>query len=366
MNDNTCPQKPFRVLSLDGGGMRGLYTATLLNHLAYRFTQQRNCKPLDIGKGFDLIVGTSTGGILACALAKGVPISQISNLYCEQGPQIFTDPMPPKSHYRKFLGWCFRNRSKASNTNHHLRNALKQIFGDTTLEQLHKTRGIALCIPSVKMLKETARVFKTPHNPIKNLDNKYTLADICLATSAAPIFLPMVALDSPTDDKGFDVFVDGGLWANNPVLVGLIEALELCNDNRPIEILSIGTCATHEGDIYQRNEVDKGLKDWQVGAKALTTAMNAQASGSDFMATLLATHLTKLGHPIKVVRLKETAPSTEQLKHLRLDLASTKALDALTSLGNEDGISAFRLCQNPNDHTGQLLTSIFNSMPELA
>jgi uncharacterized protein len=64
---------PFRVLSLDGGGMRGTYTATYLDKIADTFARRRNVGALDIGAGFDLIVGTSTGGIIAAALATGVP-----------------------------------------------------------------------------------------------------------------------------------------------------------------------------------------------------------------------------------------------------------------------------------------------------
>jgi patatin-like phospholipase/acyl hydrolase len=65
--------KPFRVLSLDGGGMRGLYTATVLDTLARHFASRCGATTLDIGKGFDLIVGTSTGGILAASLAHTNP-----------------------------------------------------------------------------------------------------------------------------------------------------------------------------------------------------------------------------------------------------------------------------------------------------
>ena len=80
MNQN----KPYRVLSLDGGGMRGLYTASVLQSLVNRFSRS-NSGNKDIGKGFDLIAGTSTGGILACGLAAGVPIKNIIELYSKKG-----------------------------------------------------------------------------------------------------------------------------------------------------------------------------------------------------------------------------------------------------------------------------------------
>lgn len=360
--------RPFRVLTLDGGGMRGLYSASLLSSLADRFVQQRGCKPLDIGKGFDLIAGTSTGGILGTALAYGLPISRIIELYRKEGPKIFTDSMPPvesRTDQARFVAWCIRNSRKAANRSSALQASLVALFGATTVEELYRSRRIALCLTSVMMLRERSRVFKTPHNPMKHLDNGYSLVDICMATSAAPIYLPMAALDSPADAKRFEVFVDGGLWANNPVLIGLIEALDLCPTKRPIEILSIGTCAAPEGNVFDKSEIDRGLIGWRVGAKALSVSMNAQASGSNFMATFLATHLSRIGHPVRVTRLPETAPSEEQMKYLRLDLATDKALQAFASLGANDGVEAFRLCQDETNPDGKLISGIFMSMPEL-
>lgn len=349
--------------------MRGLYSASLLSSLADRFVRQRNCKPLDIGKGFDLIVGTSTGGILGTALAFGLPISRIIELYRNEGPKIFTDAMPPvesRTDQARFVAWCLRNSRKAANRSTALQASLAALFGTTTVEELYKNRRIALCLTSVMMLRERSRVFKTPHNPMKHLDNGYSLVDICMATSAAPIYLPMAALDSPADAKRFEVFVDGGLWANNPVLIGLIEALDLCLTKRPIEILSIGTCAAPEGNVFDKSEIDRGLIAWRVGAKALSVSMNAQASGSNFMATFLAAHLSRIGHSVRVTRLPETAPSEEQMKYLRLDLASEKALQAFASLGASDGVEAFRLCQDETNADGKLISGIFMSMPELA
>lgn len=113
--------RPFRTLALDGGGMRGLYTATVLDTLARHFATQRNAGPLDVGKGFDLITGTSTGGILAAALAAGVPLAKVIALYCEEGPKIFPNPMPSGL---ALIPWLFRNRSKAANPNDHLKKTL--------------------------------------------------------------------------------------------------------------------------------------------------------------------------------------------------------------------------------------------------
>src|SRR3989442_388168 len=91
-----CPvsARPFRVLSLDGGGMRGVYTSTYLADLADAFARKRRVAALDVGKGFDLIAGTSTGGIVACALASGIPLRDVVSLYKEHGRAIFPMKLP--------------------------------------------------------------------------------------------------------------------------------------------------------------------------------------------------------------------------------------------------------------------------------
>ena len=85
MNINT----PLRVLTLDGGGMRGVYTAAYLHSLLDHFATERRVDGLDLGAGFDLIVGTSTGAILACAAARGIAMSEVVDLYRKNGPKIF-------------------------------------------------------------------------------------------------------------------------------------------------------------------------------------------------------------------------------------------------------------------------------------
>lgn len=73
--------RPFRALSISGGGMRGLYTAAYLDALASGFARQRGLPALDLASGFNLIAGTSTGAILACAIAKRVSMKRVKALY---------------------------------------------------------------------------------------------------------------------------------------------------------------------------------------------------------------------------------------------------------------------------------------------
>ena len=103
----TETKKPYRVLTIDGGGIRGLYTATALHTLMKRYLPDSQAKDRDIGKGFDLIVGTSTGGILAAALAKGVSTQKIIEFYANTGRDIFPDPMPKCK--LGILWWSLKN-----------------------------------------------------------------------------------------------------------------------------------------------------------------------------------------------------------------------------------------------------------------
>ncbi|MER8779555.1 patatin-like phospholipase family protein [Mesorhizobium sp. M0977] len=83
--------KPFRVLCLDGGGMRGIYTAAFLDRLLDQYRRKREVEHLDLGGGFDLIAGTSTGAIIACGAAIGRPMSDLVKLYRDWGGRIFPE-----------------------------------------------------------------------------------------------------------------------------------------------------------------------------------------------------------------------------------------------------------------------------------
>ena len=151
--------RPFRVLSLDGGGMRGIYTAQYLACLADGFSKQQGRRRLDVGKGFDLIVGTSTGAILACALASAVPLREVIDLYRKHGKRIFPRQLP------KTLGWnlvndLWRRPSALKRGSQALRQALADCFGQQTVAQMYEQRGIALCITAVNISNHKSWVFK--------------------------------------------------------------------------------------------------------------------------------------------------------------------------------------------------------------
>jgi patatin-like phospholipase/acyl hydrolase len=195
--DKASKAFPFRVLAIDGGGMRGVYSATVLESLAKHFATRRGVDQLDVGKGFDLIVGTSIGGIIACALAFGRTPTEIIALFRKVGPLLFRRPIPDSP--LRFLWWVAGSLRRSANSDQYLRKGLEDQFGDVTLEDVFRRRRIALCIPSVNMSTARSVVFKTPHFEGLTRDRRFRLVDVCLSTSAAPIYLPLAAICDPDD-----------------------------------------------------------------------------------------------------------------------------------------------------------------------
>lgn len=318
------------MLCLDGGGVRGAYQSAYLATYGERVQNNRKCaQPLDIGTAFDLIVGTSTGGIVACGLVAGVPLIDIQNLYTDTGRKIF--PMQWARHLPvigtllKVMGVGLRKGDMV------LRNTLEGAFVEKTVKSVYDTRGIALAVPALDINRHAAVVFKTQHlKRLNGRDNGRSLVDICMATSAAPILRSMARLDEPGGKGAKATYVDGGLWANNPSLIGMMEAAEILNDRgqrRPIHLFMLGTLPSQGGEEISNRSHHRGAYGWGVGLHAIAASLNAQAVGYDYLAAKMA---EMRGDGSFAFRLPAQCPSNELRDYLKnMDDARPKVLNAL-------------------------------------
>lgn len=355
--------KPYRVLCLDGGGMRGIYTAEFLSRLTGYYARIRGEEALDLGKGFDLIAGTSTGAIVACALATGTPLHRVVDMYRKNGPLIFPHRIKGtlSAIYRAtFLGGSVVRRGDKA-----LRSALEEILGAKTMIDVFDRRGISLSIPAVAMKTHRAWVFKkTPTSGVR--DDLYPLVDVCMASSAAPIYRSLGAIDDPMGKHGLkQVFADGGLWANNPILVGLLDALMVAPPEQPIEVYSLGTCSRPEGEHVVGQKVHRSMLGWKLGADVGPLSIAAQEFAFDNMARLLANVLTKSGRPVRTLRFPKKDVPAEMMPFLALDDAREAAMSRLIQQADIDADvtkSASDDAQNPD---GRLVRSLMMDLPPM-
>jgi patatin-like phospholipase/acyl hydrolase len=253
--------KPFRILSLDGGGIRGIYTAELL-----RRCEGRLCKGTPLARHFDMIAGTSTGGVIALGLGLGISTAEIVKFYRDDGRKIFP-PLPDGLLARGWRFWSWLNGPMLQHKE--LEKALKERFGDRLLGE-SMTR---LVIPAFMMPKTEIAVFKTDHHKDFKNDHATPMWKVARATSAAPTYLKGLE-----HEESGRIFIDGGVWANNPVMVALVDAMSAYDVSfDQIEILSIGT--GNPPFSLQRPGVLGGAIAWRQAIKAamFLTTDNATA-----------------------------------------------------------------------------------------
>jgi uncharacterized protein len=256
--------KPFKILSLDGGGIRGIYTACLLHKI-----ESELCNGSTIGDYFDLVAGTSTGGIIAVGIGFSVPTDKIVDLYLKDGGKIFL-PVTFKNS-EKWWSKYVHNALRPKYDHQPLEAALFEVFGEKTFGQ-SKSR---LVIPSCMVPKSEIAVFKTDHHGDYQRDHKMAAWEVCRATSAAPTYFA-------GHERNGRMFVDGGLWANNPIMVAAAEALS-CFEIEPsqIKILSIGT--GNKPFVLPLKKARGGWFHWKF---ALTSAMHLSTDNSTSQAGL--------------------------------------------------------------------------------
>lgn len=280
----------YRVLTLDGGGIKGAFAAAVLAD----FEDTLGSPLVDY---FDLIAGTSTGGIIALGLGLGLSSKQILEFYETRGPQIFVGA---RGLVGRLLGPKYDDRP--------LREALQEVFGDRLLGDA-QTR---LLIPSLNLETGQVHVFKTAHHERFERDYKERVVDVVLATAAAPTYFRSHRLPVGTP------LIDGGMWANNPMGAAAVEALGVLEWPRgSVKLLSI-SCTESPPSIRERSGSGLGQGRW--ARHLVDTFMSAQSSGSVGTATLL------LGHE-NVHRISQSVSGD------RYKLDGIEGIDSLKGLG---------------------------------
>lgn len=275
-----------RILSIDGGGIKGTLPAAFLKELEQDL-------PEPIGSYFDLIAGTSTGGILAIGFGLGLTARELLDLYESRGPAIFGQEElvdAPESALRRKWHQLRDFRRHLSQPKHDagvLARELDNVLNGASLGDA-RTR---LVIPAWDPDLRQPYIYKTAHHERLTTDYRKSALDAALATAAAPTYFKR---HRTSDDVGL---TDGGTWANNPTAIAVVEATSILGwDPKEIQVLSLG-CSD---EVYMLPE-EPGLAQLNVGILSLYA--DGQSHGALGMAKLL------LNHPYGGDRLHRYSPS---------------------------------------------------------
>lgn len=294
----------FQILALTGGGYRGLYSARVLEAF-----EEAAGRP--IARCFDLVAGTSIGGILALAIAFEVPMTKVVASFKQYGAQVF-----PKKSF-----WAGLISSKYDP------DPLKQLIasilpdGATLADAQH-----SVVIPALNLTLGKIQVLKTRHKAAWTRDHKYSVVDVALATSAAPVFFPIAELDQQH-------YSDGGLFANAPDLVALHEANKFFGiEDADIRMLSVGTL-TSPYALPVTTKRRKGVESWMRPPTfpLVQTVLSAQQQ----LALQIVAH--RLGD--RHIRI-DAEPSESVMATVGLDKADDASQRTLQGLGMQAATEA--------------------------
>jgi len=311
--------KVFKILSIDGGGIKGLYSASVLARIEEKTGKQ-------IGDHFDMICGTSTGGLIALALSIGIPAQTIADMYYNRGNEIFpvSEIRPLRWMQRKlqFLKQLLGNGKFSAEP---LTNILIEMFGETTMGDADNL----LLIPSYNLITGMPRTFKFPHKEGKFfMDKDIRMVDAALATAAAPTYLPI-------HEHNNVLYADGGLWANNPALCGLLEAVKYFvgpeKQFDTFDLLSISG-VTQPSGWASTSKKHRSFRHW--GNKLFQASMDGQAYFNDFFLKNIIGHIQPSG---KYYRIPTPKMSKEHIGLIDMDITHTAALKTLKAMGDQDG-----------------------------
>ena len=315
-----------RILTIDGGGIKGVFPASFLATVEDTIND-------NIANYFDLIVGTSTGGIIAMGLGLGLSAKEILDFYEESGPYIFGG-----NRFLRSLRWL----GIAKYSSKKLKEKLSICFDQRKLGDSTKR----LVIPCTNLETGEVHVYKTAHHPRLQRDYKEDAIEAVLATTAAPTYF------RPHSSFSGVPLTDGGIWANNPVCVAVIEAISVLNWSRDsIKVLSIG-CTTEPLKINWGRRSSLGIIYW---AKKLINLLYCHRKFGPLSKTRLWYNIYLLERSIRWRNENEetSLPSSKPklfLRHLRVKVHKRNCVGDTTSAMNnsQSGSDNFLKMQRPS------------------
>ncbi len=278
------------ILSIDGGGIRGIIPARVLVEIGRRLTRCKKERPFH--ELFDLVAGTSTGGLLALALcapgtdsegrSTGVPRTspdEILSIYVNRGGEIF-----PRTRFNRLrsLKQAFYEKYDSGP----FEAILRDVFGGVTLKQALTS----LLVTAYDTEARAPLFFKNrPSSPDWNTDPDFLMRDVARATSAAPTYFEPARIGQVPDTGKRYTLVDGGVFANNPAMCAYMEARKLFPREKRFFILSLGTGSTDRPFPYE--QIRKwGYVDWvnpAFGVPLSSVMMDGQGDCVDHLLTRL-------------------------------------------------------------------------------
>ncbi|XP_062075351.1 patatin-like protein 3 [Humulus lupulus] len=341
--------KKFTVLSIDGGGVRGIIPGTLLAFLESKL-QELDGPDARLADYFDVISGTSTGGLVTTMLAAPnkdnrpmFAAKDINDFYLQHTPKIF--PQSGNSFFGSISTWM-DTLTGPKYDGKYLHSLLNSLLGDLTLSQTLTT----IVVPAFDIKLVQPCIFSTSDGKESSLKNA-RLADVCISTSAAPTFLPAHSFTT-SDDKGntrsFDL-IDGAVAANNPSMLAISHITreiakknnkedevvdeEAAMDGTSMLVLSLGTGAAKLEEKYSAATASQwGLINW-IFDNGSTPIIDIFAdASSDVVDFLVSTLFQSRHHKKNYLRIQDdTLVGNES----SVDIATTENLQRLVDIGTK-------------------------------
>lgn len=296
------------VLSIDGGGIRGIVTAHILNNIEKLLQEYTNNKNEKLINHFDLCAGTSTGSIIVAILnikdKNGIPLyscQDVLDMYNNESQYIFKRTF--KHKIKSLFGLI-----KVKYNNKYLKDTLNKYLKNTKVQDTYKNTMIT----SVNLNDNSLFLFKSYGS-----NQEYNLSDAVLASSAAPTYFKPIKIykkDTPI------TLTDGGMGMNNPTLSSYLECKKLYKDDN-INILSLGT--GYKTKPLQYNKVKKwGIAKWL--KEIVNTILTANNRATDYQCNMLYKHIingnyTRINGELFYASNKIDDVSNKNLENLQKD-----------------------------------------------